>query len=89
MKAKAAKTAVEKKVNLVKTYEKEFERRVKENEEQHKQDIMERTSKYDMQRDFEQKQKDKYMAKNQYSVRHTAEEENDIDAKLNAEEQKA
>lgn len=77
---------MEQKVDVVKTYEKELGRRMNENEEQHKKDIMERTEKYDLQRDFEKKQMEKYMAKNQYSVKtHDKEEENDIDAKLSAE----
>lgn len=85
LKAKSAKVAVEKKVNQIKTYEKEYQRRIKENEEEHKQDILDRTEKHGCQREFEQKQMEKYKAKNQYSEKHKEEEVDDIDAKLNSE----
>ncbi|MDR3582278.1 MAG: hypothetical protein P4L67_03315 [Candidatus Pacebacteria bacterium] len=71
LKAQAAKKAVMDRVEKNAQYETEYEEKIKENEELHKQDLLAKATKYAKQKEFETGLKTKLVQRNPYSMKVT------------------
>ena len=71
LKAKAAKELVMSKVQRNAAYDAEYERKVRENETLHKQDLLAKEKKYKRQKEFESELKTKTIDRNPYSTKVT------------------
>ena len=71
LKAKAAKELVMEKVKRNAAYDAEYEKRIRENETLHKQDLLDKDKRYQKQKEFETELKTKTINRNPYSMKVT------------------